>query len=121
MGDDDESEATQIHVLDESNNFTAGGAVEVPRGFIGQQQVGIHHDCAGDGDALLFAARELVRAMSGTRSESDHLQSFLGTLAPFLWSNPGEDHWQLYVCLSSQARDKMKELENETNLVPAQA
>jgi hypothetical protein len=37
--------------------------IEVARGFVGQQEGRTHDDRAGDGDALLFTAGELLREM----------------------------------------------------------
>ena len=44
------------------HHFLAIGGVEIAGRLVGQDQLGPRHDGAGDGDALLLAARKLARA-----------------------------------------------------------
>ncbi len=52
--------------------------VERTRGLIGDQQIGMERECSGDADALLLAARQLVReAVDVTRGQFDLLEQLL--------------------------------------------
>ena len=44
--------------------------VEVVRGLVKKQHVGLLHECAADHDLLMLAARKLVKIPEGKRSEA---------------------------------------------------
>ena len=71
MGGD---QGAQALLRDEAEEFgvDAGGrfGVEVAGGLVGQQQQRAVGERAGDGDALLFAARKLRRAVLQARFEA---------------------------------------------------
>ena len=54
--------------------------IQVPGGFIGQQDLGIHHDCAADGHPLALAAGELIGAVIEAFAEPHGLQYLPGAL-----------------------------------------
>lgn len=75
MGDDDERGAgLGAAIKDEVDNGSAGGAIEIAGGFIGKQQRGARGKRAGDGDALLFAARKLAGIVMEAVAKADGLQ-----------------------------------------------
>ena len=48
--------------------------VEAGKGFVQQQQVGLRHQCAGQCEALLFAAGQAVHAAFGFAAQADFVQ-----------------------------------------------
>ena len=53
------------------------GVARIERGdrLVGQDDLGLLHQCAGDGDALLLAARQRVGALAGQARHVEALQS----------------------------------------------
>ena len=118
--DNDQGQALLVHAFDKTDNFAAGAAIEVAGRFVGQQKSGIHHDGAGDRNALLFATGELVGSMAGARRQSYDFQDAFGAFAAFVGRDARKDHRQLDICHGGQARNEVKELKNESDLVTAQ-
>ena len=52
-----------VEVGYECEDFVAVPGVEASGGFVGEDDAGSVHECAGDGDSLLLSARHLVRHM----------------------------------------------------------
>src|SRR5262245_837871 len=59
--DDDERRALLPELGEEAHDVAASGGVEVAGGLVGEDDVGMHREGAGDRDALHLAARELGR------------------------------------------------------------
>src|SRR5262249_32893681 len=59
VGDQHDGDALAVEVLEDGHDLGGGRAVEHARGLVGEQQDRIVGEGAGDGDALLLAAREL--------------------------------------------------------------
>ena len=57
----------------------AGALVEVAGRLVGEQQLRPVHERAGEGDALLLAARQLVRVVVQALAEADRRQRVAGT------------------------------------------
>jgi hypothetical protein len=49
--------ALAVDLEEQVVNRLAGGAIEVAGGLVGQQDLGLQREGAGEGDALLLAAR----------------------------------------------------------------
>ena len=60
---DDGDPGLLVELLEDFHDLQARAGVQVPRGFIGQNQGGLVHKSAGDGHALLLAAGELAGKM----------------------------------------------------------
>src|SRR5207245_4518280 len=58
----DDRLARRVDLAQERDNRFAGGLVQVGGGFVGEDEVGLTGQGAGDGDALLLAAAQLARA-----------------------------------------------------------
>ena len=65
-------------------DLVGGGAVEIAGRLVAEQQRRIGDDGAGDGDALLLAARHLARIVLGPVGEADDAERRLHVLAPLL-------------------------------------
>jgi hypothetical protein len=55
-----------IQAREQGEDILGGCGVQVAGGFVGEDQVGIGYDGAGDGYTLLLAARELARQVMHT-------------------------------------------------------
>src|SRR5262245_36542380 len=51
VGDDDERDAPGVHAIEEVEDVRPGRRVQVPGGFVGEHDVGLLGQGAGDGDA----------------------------------------------------------------------
>ncbi len=72
VGDDHHGGAAlAVDAKEELVNGVARGAVEVARGLVGEHDLGALGEGAGEGDALLLAARELARAVVQAVAEAD--------------------------------------------------
>ena len=60
VGDHDDGLAGVGDHLEDLGDFFAVGAIEVAGRFVGENHPRLIGECAGDGDALLLAAGELV-------------------------------------------------------------
>ena len=69
--DHDDRAALVVEALEHRQDFLAGDGVEVARGFIGQDEIRIVHQAAGDRDALLLSAGELRGPVAKTIAEPD--------------------------------------------------
>ena len=68
VGRDDGGDAAGVHELaDEVHHGRRGAAVELAGRLVGEQHLRARGERAGDADALLLAARELVGALRGVR------------------------------------------------------
>jgi len=113
MRDDDHAVAAFVVELEEEvdNPVTAGG-VEVAGGFISEEERRVVAQGAGDGDALLFAAREFRGPMMQARAEADLVEQMraLGGIAM-----AGEPRGELDVLECGELGKKMIGLEDEAN------
>ena len=66
MGDDDDSIAGTVDVVEEREDLLTGGGVEITGRLVGEQQARTGHERPSDGDALPLAAREFAGPMPGT-------------------------------------------------------
>ena len=63
-----------VQALEKCEGGVCGHAVEVAGGFVADDDGGIGHQRAGDGDALLLPARKLTRVVVVAVEQSDGLQ-----------------------------------------------
>src|SRR6185369_15575244 len=73
-GEDERGAALAVEAAHEIDDLAPGGAVEVRRGLVGQDQRGLADQRAGDGHALLLAARQLAGAVACALAEPDLLE-----------------------------------------------
>jgi len=75
VGDEDEGGfLLAVHGEEEFEDVLAVGRVEIAGGLVGHEDGGSEHKRAGEGDALLFAARELDGVVIATFGEADAIQ-----------------------------------------------
>ena len=63
-----------MELVEQGHDLTGRHRVEVARRLVGQDQVGVGHECACDGHPLLLATRELARAVVDAVAEPDAVQ-----------------------------------------------
>ena len=61
---------------EEIHDLPAKGAIEGSRGFVGEDKARVVGQGTGDGDALLFATREGVWEVVGTRADAEVVEKF---------------------------------------------
>ena len=76
--DDDDRDALLVEFVKERHDFFAARGVEVAGGFVGEEDVGILHEGASDGDALLLSAREFVGEVVHAVGEADLFEDLGG-------------------------------------------
>ena len=64
-------EPSRLSGLEHLHHFLAMLGVEVAGRLVGEDQLGVADQGAGDGDALLLAARQLARPMLGAVGDAD--------------------------------------------------
>ena len=100
---------------EEVDHGGAGGGVEIPGGFIGQENRGAVDEGAGEGGALHLATGELVRAVMATVRESDGFKkvagpSFTGGIGP-----TGQKQGKKDVFFHGEGWEEVKELEDKAD------
>ena len=66
-----------MNFAEEQEDLLAVDAVEIAGGFVGEEDCGAVDEGAGDGAALLFAAREFRWTVAAARGETDVFQGGL--------------------------------------------
>ena len=83
VGGDQGGEAGRLDQRGEGPEHVVGGlGVEIAGRLVGEQDARAVGDRAGDGDALLLAARELRRAMGLARGEAEIAEQLARAIAP---------------------------------------
>ena len=83
VGDHDDGDALVVEFLEHAHDLDGGPAVEVAGRLVGEEDRGVVDERAGDGDALLLAAGELVGIMVGAVRQADDFEAVQRPLAHF--------------------------------------
>ena len=110
-----------VETLEERHDLDARLGVEVARGLVGQEDRRVVHERARDGHALTLPAGELVRLVAHPVVELDAPQRFLGAILPFFRGDARVDERQFHVVERGRAREEVEGLEDEPNLLVADA
>ena len=102
---------------EELHDRAAGAGVELAGRLVGEQEGGLIGEGAGDGDALLLAAGEFVRAVLRAVAEADHVEQRPGALGAGAALGPGEAQRDLDVLGGAEDRDEAEGLEDEAEPV----
>src|SRR5262249_23092871 len=100
-------------------DLISGGAVEVPRRLVGQQDPRILDERPRDRDALLLAAGEASGLVAHPVPEADLLQEILSPGA-LLGRDALRDKWQEQVVDGRQVLDQVELLEDEADVLAAE-
>src|SRR5688572_223366 len=97
VGDHDQGAPLTSQLLEQVQDVLAARGVEVAGGLVGQDQVGLAGQGAGDGDPLHLPARELGRLVLHAVGEADLLEELLDSRAPRGRRQATEEQRQLNV------------------------
>ena len=84
--------AREQHVDDR----VAGRNIEISGRLVGEKQLRSRGDCASDGDALLLAARKLLRIMVEPVTQADRLEFCLRAIAGVIGTGQFERAWRRF-------------------------
>ena len=106
-------------VAHEAEDLGAGAAVEVAGRLVGEDQLGLVGERAGDGDALLLAAGQFARSVLEPVGQPDGVDHVAQPLLVGLLA--GEVHRQGDVLDRGQHRQQVERLEDEPDALAAQS
>src|SRR5437016_10033757 len=119
--DHDDRLAPAVQGAEHLHQLGAGGRVEVSGGLVGEEDGGLVHEGAGDRDALALPARQLVGPVVHPVAQPDAGERPGGLLAPLARRLPRVDQRQLHVVERRRTRQQVEGLEDESDLLVADA
>lgn len=120
MGDKKQCSAFALLQIEEQfDDGVSGVLIEVACWLIGEKNLGACRKGAGDGNALLLAARKLSRIMIKTVAKADPFQGFGG--AGRCIGQAPELHGDRHVLDCRESGDEMEGLENDADVFTADA
>ena len=96
-----------------------GTGVEVAGGLVGEDDLGLRHECARDRDALLLTAGQLRRAVRETITQADRVDDAIEPRLVGLVAR--ERDRQRDVLERGERRDQVERLEHEADAIAANA
>ena len=116
-----------VEFFDDVHDLAAGFDVEVAGRFVGEEDAGVVHEGAGDGDALAFAAGELAGAVLEAVGEAELFEKVYGAgvkglvvgaeAEPTVFDHGGEEG----VFEDVELWEEVVELEDESEMLIAEA
>jgi hypothetical protein len=104
---------------EEVENGGGGFAVEVAGWFIGNEEFGVVHDGAGDGDALFLSAGEFGGAVMRAIGESDQIEGGIDAGPAFGPGERDEQKREFDILEGRENGNEMIELENVADVTGA--
>ncbi len=120
VGDHQDGPALVVELLEQVHYLRAGVGVEVAGRLVSEHQRGLVYQCAGDGDPLALAARQLCRVVVESVTQPDAGEQFLGPLAATHLDVLVEHHREGGVLGGGQPGHQIERLEDEADLRPAE-
>ena len=123
VGHDDEREAAVApEPFQQVHDLVAGLLVEVAGRLVGEQHVGLLHERPRDRDALLLAARELARHVTGAIAEADGRERVERPPPSLVRAGTpsGASAVSTFSC-ARERRDQVEALEHEADLLRTDA
>ncbi len=121
MGHHDDGGAVAVQFLEQLHDAARHVRVEIAGGLIRQQQPRRPGERAGDGHALLLAARQLRRVVPAARRQSHPGQRVLDAAAPLGAVEAAVAQRNLDIVLHVQVRNQVERLKDEADLLVAQS
>ena len=112
-------QAVLCHFLQQLHYLLAGLGVQRAGGLIGQQDVGVVYQCAGNGHALHLAAGHLAGLFVALVAQTHRLQRFAGALPALLAGNARDGHGQFHVGQHALVGNQVIALKNKADGVVA--
>ena len=103
----------RLRSLEQAEDLVAVRVSRLPVGSSARRSGGSCHERAGDRDALLLAAGELVRRVVQAIGEADGSQRLERALGPLAGRDAAVDERQLHVLERGGARQEVEPLEHE--------
>ncbi len=119
MGHGDDRDSGSVEFGENRHHFLGGVGVECAGGFVGQDQGGTVDDRAGDGDALLLTAGELVGFVVESVAEADAIEGSGGAIEAFARWDVAVDRRQHDVFEGAEGSEQMELLEDEAEFLVA--
>ena len=113
--DHDDGRAFLVELAQHPHHFFAVGGVEVAGRFVGQDQLGLGDQRAGDRDALLLAARQLRGAVLGAVGDADLVEHAVDPRAAFGGGDVVVEQREFDVLAHAQFIDQIEALEDEAD------
>ena len=107
---------TRLHLTDLLAQLHAHLGVERRQRLVEQQDGRLDGECAGQGDALLLAARQLVRVVADALGQSDQAEQLLGALATVDTRLLAHAHAELDVLPSRHVGEQAVRLEHHAHV-----
>ena len=114
---DDETVLSDL--LEEVHDLHGRCRVEGSGRLVGEHDLGVVHEGAGDRHALHLAARKLARTLVHVLGQTDAVEGGEGALAPFRARDAGQRERELHVREHGLVRDEVVALEHEADAVVA--
>src|SRR5438128_5802606 len=115
VGRHDERRAELLHAREELDDLPARDGVEVASRLVGDENPRAIDERAGDGDALLLAARELAREMPAASREPHERERPVGLLADHTTLVPGDEERERDVLRDRLGREELEVLEHHAD------
>jgi hypothetical protein len=106
-----------IELLQKLQHVTGTDGVKIAGGLVGEDQIRIGHDRAGNGDALFLPAGQLSGKMVHAVVEPDQLQDRCAHLAVLGSRQARELERQLHVLTRGENGDQVERLKEESDVV----
>jgi len=117
MGDDDRGQALALmEVPDKAHDRLTRLPVQVAGGLVGEQEFRLVDQSPGDGDALLFSAREKAGLLAGSVREEDLVEDPGGPPVGFRPVESGDQERQQDVLRGAELGKQVEGLENKADL-----
>ena len=119
VGDDHHRHAVFLHVLQHAHDVARGGRVERAGRLVGEQELRLRDQRAGDRHALLLAARQLRRQVLSAIREPDPIEVLERDRVALFARNALVVERQRHVLGRVLERDEVKRLEHEADELAA--
>ena len=121
VGDDDDRAVLRLRdIVEELDDFVAVAGVEVGGRFVGEDELRVVGQGAGDRDALALAAGEGLRLRAEAVGHAEVGEEGGGALAGFAPADAGEVQGDLDVLAGVEGLEQVEALEDEAEIVPAE-
>jgi hypothetical protein len=120
--EDNRDAALSVQPLKNVHDLDAGARIEVAGGLVGKDDRRLVDERPRNGDALLLAARQLIREMVETVAKPDDLQRIHRAPMTLCSLHPGAavvEQRQLHVIERGRAREQVEALKDESDFLVA--
>ena len=112
VGGDHHGRAQPVKRLKQPQQLDRHIGIDVAGRLVGDQQLGPVDHCAGDGDALLLAARKLRGQGMHSVSQLDPIEHICDGPRNIAFTHPSDPQWQGDIVKRREVRDQPKVLEH---------